>query len=186
LNLVRALSIIIIVSGLALAGCSAGNEIAPSAVATGGAGTGGGGSTPTPAPTPGDGGGQNPLCTRNFGTMTAQIDGAAWTASCVQAAGYAVGVLTIVATNGTDVITLGVHAVVPGSYDAVSGGAIGTIARANGSAWTSGPGGTAAVTLTRIELAGATGTFSFTAAPVAGTSATGVRNVASGTFDVSF
>jgi hypothetical protein len=118
--------------------------------------------------------------------MSAQIDGVAWTASCVQAAGYTTGVLSIVATNGTDVITLGVRAVVPGTYDAVSGGAIGTIARANGSAWTSGPGGTASVTLTRIELAGATGTFSFTAPPVPGTTSTGVRSVTNGAFNVSF
>ena len=178
----RSVSIIILACCLALPGCDDSNPGGPSGVAVGGAGTGTGSTPTTPAP----GGGAGTLCTRNFGTMAAQIDGATWTATCVQAAGYTTGVLSIVATNGTDVVTLGVVATVPGTYDAVLGGAIGTIARANGSAWTSGPGGTASITLTRIELAGATGTFSFTAPPVPGTTTTGVRVVTNGTFNVSF
>ena len=181
----RAISIIAVIVGLALAACDDGNPNGPSGTSVGRAGTGTDSTSTPPAPD-GAGGGQSTLCTRNFGRMSAQIDGTAWTASCVQSAGYTVGVLSIVGTNGTDVVTLGVRATVPGTYDALSGSAIGTIARANGSAWTSGPGGTASVTLTRIELGGATGTFSFTAPPVPGTTSTGVRTVTAGAFNVTF
>lgn len=144
---------------------------------------------PTSPETPGgpnQPGGRSTLCPTNRGTMSAEINGEKWTSTCVQAAGWVAGTLSIVATNGTEVITLGVNATVPGTADALRG-ASGTITRpATGATWMSGPGGAITITLTRIELGGAAGTFSFSAAAVAGTVATGTRNVTNGTFSVIF
>ena len=128
-----------------------------------------------------------PDCPNNRGTLAAVVDGAVWTSTCVPATSWVAGVMTIVAQNQTEMLAVTVNAAVPGSYTGQIGGARGTLTRtADSASWTSGPAGTAAVVLTRLDLQGATGTFSFAATPIAGTPAAGTRNVTNGTFSVTF
>ena len=141
-----------------------------------------------PAISVGRAGGSSPSdsCPTNRGVMSAQIDSERWTSTCVQTAAWVAGVLSIVGTNGTEVIALTVNAVVPGTADALQGASGAITLPATGATWASGPGGAISITLTRIDLAGADGTFSFSAAAVAGTSATGTRTVTNGIFNVRF
>lgn len=126
-------------------------------------------------------------CVSGRGTVTAQVDGAGWASTCVQAAGWAASVFSLAATNGPEVMTLTTNAVVPGTYNALIGAANATLTRvANGAAWVSGPGGTISIVLTRLDLQGASGSFSFTATAVSGTPASGSRIATNGTFTVTF
>src|SRR5688572_24151455 len=100
-------------AAIAFTACEDANPTSPPVLGTGGAGTG---STPSETPgAPNGPGGRSPLCPTNRGTMSADINGEKWTSTCVQAAGWVAGALSIVATNGTEVITLGVNATVPGT-----------------------------------------------------------------------
>jgi hypothetical protein len=120
--------------------------------------------------------------------MIAQIDGTTWIANCLQAASWVANTLSIVATNGTDTITLGAITSVPGSIDLTTGAAFGTVARVSpaGTWTTANSGGTGTLTLSRIDFQGANGTFSFSAPAVSGTAATGTRVVTNGVFNVTF
>ena len=144
-----------------------------------------GGNTQTPNPAP-PGGSANVRCT-NRGTLTAEVNGATWTATCVTAASWAANVFSLSAMRGTEVLTLTVNAGLIGSYDALTGSASGTLTRTtDGAMWTSGPGGTVSVVLTRLDLQAASGTFSFTGIAAPGTAARGTRIVSNGTFSVTF
>jgi len=118
--------------------------------------------------------------------MSAQIDGTPWIATCLLAASWTAGTLSIVATNGTDTITLGAIASIPGSIDLTTATAFASLTRAGGTWTTANSGGTGTLTLSRLDLQGATGTFSFSAPAVPGTAAIGTKFVSGGVFDVTF
>jgi hypothetical protein len=85
-------------------------------------------------------------------------------------------------------ITLGATAAAPGNFDVGTGAASASIIGLSslGTWATSSINGIGTVSLSRIDRAGAAGTFSFTAPPVAGTGATGARVVTNGAFNVTF
>src|SRR5688572_19744865 len=90
--------------------------------------TDGGSTNPTPTPPPTTGTGSSGIvCLPNRGTMSAQIDGIPWEANCLQAASWAANTLSIVATNGTQTITLGAVTPVPTSIDLTTGAAFGSV-----------------------------------------------------------
>jgi len=150
-------------------------------IGCGGSGTGTSGGNPNPG-TP-----SNPTCPTSKGTLTARVDGALWTSQCVPAASWVVGTLAVGAVNDVEGLALTANVPVPGNYTGQIGGAVGSLTRGSGgTAWTSGPGGTMSLVITRLDLQGASGTFSFVAEPLPGTSATGTRNVTNGAFDVTF
>ena len=176
---------------LTTAGCDdSGSPTSPPAIGIGRAGgpSGSGGSTnpnPTPAPTPGTGGLN---CLSNRGTMSAQIDGTPWIANCLQAASWIANTLSIVATDGTETITLGAVTSVASPIELTTGIAFGSVTRLSPPAtWTTAnPGGSGALTLSRVDFQGASGTFSFSAPAAPGTGATGTKVVSNGVFNVTF
>ena len=174
---------------LLLCGCLlfiACDESAPtSPTVSQGAVSSGGGNTQTPNPTA-PGGSASVNCANSRGTLTAQVDGTTW-ATCVTTASWAANVFSLSAVRGTEVLTLTVNAGLMGTYDALTGSASGTVTRTtDDAAWTSGPGGTVSLVLTRLDLQGAIGTFSFTGTAAPGTVARGTRTVSNGTFSVTF
>jgi hypothetical protein len=151
------------------------------AIGCGGSGTG----TSTGNPNPGTP--SNPTCAASKGTLTALVDGALWTSQCVPAASWVAGNLAVGAVNDIEGLALTANVAVPGNYTGQIGGAVGSLTRGSGgAAWTSGPGGMMSLVITRLDLQGASGTFSFVAGPVGGTPAVGVRNVTNGAFNVTF
>src|SRR5918994_1407176 len=120
--------------------------------------------TQTPAPTPGSST-TGIICLANRGTMSAQIDGTPWMATCLQAASWAANTLTIVATNGTEIITLRAVTPIPTSIDLTTGAAFGAVTVLSTAAtWTTAnSGGTGTLTLSRLDVQGAAGAFSFSA-----------------------
>lgn len=121
------------------------------------------------------------------GSVTATVDGSAWTASFIQAINNS-GVVGVGA-SGPSGITIGFGFVNagPGSYDVTtSSGASGTVSEGIGNVWTANSGfGSGTIVVTSIDTNGMSGTFSFTAALSAGTGAA-TRSVTNGSFDVSF
>ena len=140
----------------------------------------------TPNPTT-LGGSANVSCRNTRGTLTAEVNGVTWTATCVPAASWVANVFSVSAVRGTEMLTLTVNAGLIGSYNALAGSASGTLMRTtDGATWTSGPGGTVSVVLSRLDLQAAIGTFSFTGMPAPGTAARGTRMVSNGTFSITF
>jgi hypothetical protein len=123
------------------------------------------------------------------GSMSARIDGSSWSATSALAVAYSGGILAFAGSDATSTtIGIGVIPDGPGTYP------IGTNQPTNanltfgagkswGAASTSGSG---SVTITAIDANSATGTFEFTAEPVATTGATGTHVVTSGAFSVKF
>ena len=120
--------------------------------------------------------------------MSAQIDGTTWIANCLQAASWNANTLSIVATNGTETITLGAVTAAPRIIDLTTGTAFGSVTRLSPAAtWTTATtGATGTLTLSRIDFQGASGAFAFSAAAAPGTTATGTRVVSNGVFNVTF
>jgi hypothetical protein len=120
--------------------------------------------------------------------MSAQIDGTTWSATCLQAASWTANTLSIVATNGTDTITLQAITSAPGAIDLTTGAAFGSVTRVStpGTWTTANSAGTGTLTLSRLGVQGATGVFSFSAPAAPGTAAIGTRVVANGVFNVTF
>jgi hypothetical protein len=143
--------------------------------------------TPTPAPTPGSST-TGVICLANRGTISAQIDGTPWTATCLQAASWTANTLMIVATNATQAITLGAVTPVPRSIDLRVGAAFASVTLLSTAAtWTTAnSGGSGTLTLSRLDTQGAVGTFSFSAPAASGTVATGTKVVANGVFNLTF
>ncbi len=123
------------------------------------------------------------------GSMSARIDGAAWTATSALAVSYEGGILAFAGSDDTQT-TVGIGLIPdgPGSYpmgpdqptnaDLTFGG---------GKSWGASPFlGSGSVTLTSMSEHRATGTFAFTADPVESTGAAGTKVVTEGTFDVNF
>lgn len=123
-------------------------------------------------------------------TVTASIDGVAFSGTVSVQSSYSGGVLTIgaVGANQRQINIVIPSATTTGNYDLGAGrpGVI-TVTFGIQSAWTTSlTGGTGTVALTAISASGAKGTFSFTAVPAAGTGTVGNKVVTNGVFDVKF
>jgi hypothetical protein len=128
----------------------------------------------------------------SHGSMSANINGVPWTASCV---GAPIRTATILAFAGiqTDPSP---STVVGVTLEGTSIGPVGTfgsegavsINMSNGSPanWQNDPASAGILTLTTLTTAGATGTFSFSAPSVPGTGATGTKVVTNGVFNITF
>ncbi len=153
----------------------AGCETSPTRSETGTGGLGSGGS----------GGGTLPN-----GSMSATFDGATWTASLALAPLF---VSETFALSGTDQtgrsLTLSMRASGSGTYPftGTNGGACNLII---GSAtWLGAPAaqqGSGQIVFTTLNATNAIGTFECSAPPQAGTTASGIKSISNGTFNVRF
>ncbi len=120
-------------------------------------------------------------------TMSATIDGQAWTANLAVQGTYANGALVI---GGTNTNQRGINIAIPnitqtGTYDAGPGfSAIVTYNIGITTYVTSNVGGTGTVTLTKLSATEAEGTFSVTTIGAGGT--VGTKVITNGKFDVKF
>jgi hypothetical protein len=127
--------------------------------------------------------------------MSAQINGAAWTATCVATANFVAGVLAIGGSDGANpiqTIGAGTAAGGPGTYPigpppGITNGANGLLLLGGTASWAADAtkgGGT--ITINTLTSTAASGTFSFTLVAVPGTAATGTKTVTQGLFSVTF
>jgi hypothetical protein len=138
----------------------------------------------------GGGGNEDLTGPSSNGSMSATINGTAWSATTVTQASRAGNVLAIGGNNPSWQVLLTIpNVTAPGTYTvAASGGTMQLVqANAGGAAWTASIlGGQGTVTVTTLSAERAVGTFSFTGNATAGTPAGGTRNVTAGQFDVRF
>lgn len=138
----------------------------------------------------GGGGNEDLTGPSSNGTMSATINGTAWSATTVTQASRAGNVLTIGGSNPSWQLLLTIpNVTAPGTYTvAATGGTMQLVqANAGGAAWTASMlGGTGSLTVTTLSSTRAVGTFTFTGNATAGTPAGGTRNVTAGQFDVRF
>ena len=132
----------------------------------------------------------NPNPNKSAGTLSARIDGAAWTATAVSVGVNTGGLIIAGASASGQGLAIGVSRT-QGTGTQTFGSnvsALGTLTIGTGS-WSAtglqGIGGTGSVTLTTLTSNRAAGTFTFTAKPLAG-GASGDRVVTQGAFDVTF
>jgi len=127
--------------------------------------------------------------------MKATIDGSSWSAGefglSISYLPPANGLPALLGFGGADavprVVSLAVYASGPGTYTAASGLGTNFNVYFGTAAYTAiGGTGTGTVTFTTFTANHATGTFSFSAPAVAGTGASGTKNVTNGTFDVKY
>jgi len=169
----------------ALAACSG----APTDPSDGGSG-GSGGS--------GGGGGQSLSCPqylgtaiRAQGTMTASINGVAWTADCIAVLGNTSSILSIGAADlatGTAFQTVGFatgNRIVGTQSTAPLSTLGGRLVQGLNGWFAEGAQGSGTLTFTAITNNSATGTFTFVMLPVPGGPATGTKNV-TGSFNLTF
>lgn len=123
------------------------------------------------------------------GSMSARIDGEAWTADAVLSVSYTGGILAFAGSN-TESVTIGVGFIPDGvgAYEIGPGEPTNAnVATGTANTWTaSSASGSGSVTLTSWSEHSATGTFSFVASAVGSSGATGTRSVTEGVFDVTF
>jgi hypothetical protein len=126
------------------------------------------------------------------GTFTATVSGTAWGALgkvvVTRPTANSVSLFAISTTYGFSIILLNVTG--PTTVSLVSAPSNGSQVTASGpgqGGWSTGQtGGTGSFVITAITTNHVTGTFSFDAPPVAGTSATGTLHVTNGAFDLSY
>ena len=123
-------------------------------------------------------------------TVTASIDGVAFSGTVAIQATYNSSVLSIgaVGANQRQINIVIPSATATGNYDLGAGrpGVV-TVTFGVQSSWTTTlAGGTGTVAVAAISASGARGTFSFTAVPAAGTGSVGNKVVTNGAFDVKF
>lgn len=134
----------------------------------------------------GDDGGNPPV---GAGTMSASIDGTAFTGSLSVTAVRTTNTITISAVgSSTRQISLNLLGVTSTGAVAVGAGSQNFAQYSQGTqTWVSSlVGGTGTVTLTTLSATHATGTFSFTGIASTATGASGNKSVTNGTFDVNF
>lgn len=123
------------------------------------------------------------------GSMSARIDGTAWSATAAMAVSYTGGILAFAGSDASS-ITVGVGLIPDGTGTYTIGPSQTTnanLSMGTPASWgATGFMGSGSVTLASISENRATGTFLFTAEPVPGTGATGSRVVTEGKFDVNF
>ena len=128
------------------------------------------------------------------GSMSATIDGAAWSSAGAVASFSANDLLVVGGSDLTTGISFGIHAPGPGTY-VIPGAGL----RAGDNAllsqfdsgvlslWTADfARGSGTVTLTTLTSTGAAGTFNFNAVANPGTAATGTKSITGGTFNLRF
>ncbi|MBC7447975.1 MAG: hypothetical protein H7330_07930 [Hymenobacteraceae bacterium] len=127
------------------------------------------------------------------GTLTYKVGGTAVTATTV-AGSYGSNILLLLGNTGTtpsttQVLGISVPSITgPGTFSISSGAANGTYTRGS-AGWSTGGGGTGSVVVTTFNTTTrkASGTFSFTAPALSGSSATGSKAITNGIFtNVSF
>jgi hypothetical protein len=147
----------------------------------------GGSSSSATSPADTGGGTITPL----HGTMTATIDGSAWTAATVTTYTYTNGILSIAGGDNSNPIRsigMALTASGPGTFQmgTLPSAANAVLSIGIGPTWTANvAGGTGTITITALSSMGAAGTFSFSAVAAAG-GATGTHTVTSGTFNITF
>jgi hypothetical protein len=124
------------------------------------------------------------------GTMSATIDGQAWTGNLATAATYQNNILAFAGTNNSFQINITLTGVTGTGTITLGSGqlSIATVATVSTTpqTWlTSSTGGSGSVVITSLSSTGAAGTFSFTGV-AAGGGATGTKAVTSGQFNVTF
>lgn len=140
---------------------------------SGGGGTGGGGTTP------------------NRGTITATIDGVAYS-GVVRTATNQSGIFAIAAINDQTNVGFGIGALAAAGTTSISATSPTNALLTTGTSlpavswFASTSGGAGTLTISAISATGATGTFQFTLQPSPGTGASGTRSVTSGSFTVTF
>jgi hypothetical protein len=142
------------------------------------AGTACGGGSGNPTAPPGSGSG---------GTMTAQVNGSAWTATITKRAFTGGGgLITVQGQDGSNrIITIVARAAAPGTYSLAIGNGLGhnALYTVAASSWsTLLQGGTGTFTITTFTTTQVTGTFSFTA--ISNVSGTAPVQVTNGQFDL--
>lgn len=134
-----------------------------------------------------------PPPTLTHGTMSAVVDGKAWTATVGLSAAYQNNILAfagVAADKSTITIALAPLSGL-GTYTISIGEATNASYSINGGAlaqWqgVGGVGGTGSVVLTSLTATGASGTFSFELPPISNTAATGTKSITNGKFDLTF
>jgi hypothetical protein len=123
------------------------------------------------------------------GSMTARVDGAAFTAFSV-AATFSNGILAVsgVQLSPSQGLTFGVATTGPGTFNVGTTSAVNGIyvSGSNASWLASGNVGSGSVTITTLNSTRAVGTFNFVLQAQQGTAATGTRTITQGAFDVRF
>jgi hypothetical protein len=137
---------------------------------------GGGSNGPTAPP-----GGSGP------GTMTAQVNGSAWTATVVKRAFVNSGLVTIQGSDGSRIITIVARASAAGAYSLAVGNGIGhnalyTVISPAANWSTALTGGTGTITITAISATNVSGTFIFTA--TSSVSGTAPAQITAGQFNL--
>jgi hypothetical protein len=128
------------------------------------------------------------------GSMTAQINGAAWTAVCISASSFTGNIVSFGgsdnATNATvaQIISMGTTATGPGTFPIgplpITNGANGLLA-IGAQVWSaSAVQGSGSITLTTLSSTGTSGTFSFNLLAIA--PATGTKTITNGAFNITF
>jgi hypothetical protein len=122
--------------------------------------------------------------TNSARSMSAKVDGTAWTATTV-GAGVTGGIAILVGTNVTQSVSISFVPTVGTQTMTPTGIVIGQVT-IGGQTWqaTGTAGSSGSVTVATATASHVVGTFSFTAPPLGGTGAT--RQVTAGTFDVTF
>jgi len=123
------------------------------------------------------------------GSLTASIDGEAFTASLSVQATYGNDLLVIGGVNGSQQqIMLSLPGITSTGTVNLGAGNLGVAQVILGTqAWTTSlVGGTGSVTVTSLDANGAKGTFTFTGIAAPNTGATGTKAVTNGSFDVKF
>ncbi len=125
----------------------------------------------------------------SHGSMSARIDGDAWIANAALSVTFTGGVLAFAGSDvATATVGVGLIPTGPGTYP------IGPTQPTNANvslgtpnSWSASSAvGSGSITLTTFTANSASGTFFFTAEPVATTGATGTKVVTEGVFDVTF
>jgi Family of unknown function (DUF6252) len=167
--------IVVLAACAAACGGSGGSPASPSAP------SGGGSTTPTP-------GGTTPN-----GTLSATIDGVPWTATVSVQTQFNNGILSFAGGDNRQTLSIAVTAnrgtgtYVAGVVDPQNIVVANLSTAGSAASWLSGPSlGTGSVTITSLTSTSASGTFTLTLAPSAGSGATGNKALTNGVFNVTF
>ncbi|MGQ0640596.1 MAG: DUF6252 family protein [Gemmatimonadaceae bacterium] len=119
------------------------------------------------------------------GTMTAQVNGSAWTASALKRAFFTSGLLTIQGSDGSRIITIVVRTSTTGSFSLDVGNGLGhnaiyTVVPASN--WGTALGGSGTITISAINASNVSGTFMFTG--ISNISGTAPAQITNGQFNL--
>jgi hypothetical protein len=164
--------------------CGGGSPTSPSGGGASGSGSGGTGS--------GSGGTGGSGGTPNRGTVTATIDGVAYTGAVNAAGVNPSGNLTVASNNSALTLSINFAArAAVGTTDVSGGTTVLNVITTTGTtvigSWSaSALGGSGTLTIATLTSTGASGTFSFTGVPVNTTTPATTKTVINGTFNATF